>query len=101
MATRDYVLIRKYYFPLATSRTILYSELAYIALHDAPVTHRWGVTPKYLNNWFPYDSHRKEKTKFIEFVLRGRKMRPSITPERPEELFAILNQLLASHAPHA
>lgn len=97
VVTRDYILIKKYYFPLATSKTILYPELAYISLQDATdVKHRWGACTKYLNNWFPYDSQRKTKTKFIEFVLKGKKMRPSITPEDPEALFAVLSQLLST-----
>jgi hypothetical protein len=81
---------------LATSKTILYPELEYIALHDASdVTHRWGTCTKYLNNWFPYDSQRKKKTKFVEFVVKGKRMRPSITPDDPDTLFSALSQWLA------
>jgi hypothetical protein len=52
-----------------------------------------------LNNWFPYDSQRKKKTKFVEFVVKGKRMRPSITPDDPEALFAVLNQWLTPKIP--
>jgi hypothetical protein len=54
------------------------------------VDHRWGICGKYLNNWFPLDSNRKNKTKFIEIVLKGRKTRPSITPDDPDKVFRII-----------
>jgi hypothetical protein len=54
------------------------------------VTHRWGICGKYLNNWFPLDSDRKNKKKFIEIVLKGRKVRPSITPDDPDKVFQII-----------
>lgn len=87
-------MINKYYFPLATSKTILFSDISYLVLHPSEgVTHRWGVSPKYLNNWFPLDMNRKNKTKFIEFVIKGKKTRPSITPDFPDEVFRIIWEL--------
>jgi hypothetical protein len=47
------------------------------------VQHTWGVTSKWLNNWFPFDSNRKKKTKFIYFVIKDKKILPSITPDDP------------------
>lgn len=88
---KDLIVINKYYFPLATSRSILFADIETVSLISSEgVTHKWGVTTKYLNNWFPYDSERKKKTKFIEFRLKGRKMRPSITPDDPDKVFKII-----------
>jgi hypothetical protein len=54
------------------------------------VSHRWGITGKFLNNWFPLDSDRKNKTKFIEIKLKGRNTKPSITPTDPDKVFRLI-----------
>lgn len=83
---KELLIIKKYYFPLATSKTIMISDIDRVTLHSSEgVEHRWGVCGKYLNNWFPYDGNRKAKTKFIEIILKGKKTRPSITPDDPEK----------------
>ena len=88
---KELIVINKYYFPLATSRTILFSEIQQVSLLSSEgVTHRWGLCSKHLNNWFPLDTNRKNKTKFIEIILKGRKTRPSITPDDPEKVFRII-----------
>ncbi len=88
---KDLIVINKYYFPLATSKTILFSDIETVSLIDSEgVNHKWGVSTKYLNNWFPYDTDRKKKTKFVEFRLKGRKMRPSITADDPDKVFKII-----------
>lgn len=85
------MVINKYYFPLATSKTVLFKDIAQLQMHDSKgVEHRWGICGKYLNNWFPIDIDRKLKNKFIEIVLKGKKTKPSITPKNPERVFAIL-----------
>lgn len=62
-----------------------------ITIHSLDgVNHRWGVCGKYLNNWFPYDGNRKNKTKFIEIIEKGKKIRSSITPDDPDLAFKIL-----------
>lgn len=88
---KELLIIKKYYFPLATSKTIMISDIDRVTLHSSEgVEHRWGVCGKYLNNWFPYDGNRKSKTKFIEIVLKGKKTRPSITPDDPEKAFKVI-----------
>ena len=63
---RDLIVINKYFFPLATSKTILFTEINTIALVNSDgVTTKWGLSRKYLNNWFPLDNDRKNKKKFI------------------------------------
>lgn len=37
--------------------------------------------------------NRKSKTKFIEFVIKGKKTRPSVTPDFPDEVFRIIWEL--------
>jgi len=87
----ELLLIKKYYIPLATSKTILISEIERVGLYNSEgVTHRWGICAKYLNNWFPYDGNRKNKTKFIEIIVKGAKTRPSITPDDPDAAFKII-----------
>lgn len=88
---KELIVINKYYFPLATSKTIMFSDIERVALIDSDgVDHRWGICGKYLNNWFPLDTNRKNKKKFIEITLKGRKTRPSITPEDAEKVFRII-----------
>jgi hypothetical protein len=63
---KDLLIINKYYFPLATSRTILFSEIDQVILRDFKEHGpQWGACPKHLNNWFPYDAERPDKKKFI------------------------------------
>jgi hypothetical protein len=106
---RELVLIKKYYFPLATSRTILIPEIERVTLNSAEgVDHRWGICGKFLNNWFPYDSERKGKDKFIEIILKGKKTRPSFTPDDPDKAFKVIwenftleGRAFSEHASHA
>lgn len=88
---KELIVINKYYFPLATSKTIFFSDIHSVSLNSSEgVTHRWGVSAKYLNNWFPYDSDRKNKKKFIEIIFKGRRIKPSITPDDPDKVFQII-----------
>lgn len=64
--TECYILIKKYYQPLMTSKTIMFQEMKTISIEDAKnVNNSWGINSHYLNNWFSYDKERKNKTKFI------------------------------------
>ncbi len=56
------LIINKYYFPLATSKTILFNEMSQITIEDGSnVSHRWGPSTRYMNNWFHLDNERKRK----------------------------------------
>jgi hypothetical protein len=48
------------------------------------------LSTKYLNNWFPFDCERSNKKSFIEFKLKGERIRPSITPDDPNKVFWIM-----------
>jgi len=85
------IVIKKYYFPLATSKTILFKDIEKVALLDSEgVTLSWGICGKYLNNWFPMQTGRKNKTKFIEITIKGKKIKPSFSPDHPQKLFQII-----------
>jgi hypothetical protein len=88
---KELIVINKYYFPLATSKTILFADMESAALITTEgVTHRWGICGKYLNNWFPLDPSRKNKEKFIEITLKGKAIKPSITPDDPDKVLKII-----------
>lgn len=64
--TEIYILIKKYYMPLMTSKTILFNEMKTISIEDASnVNNTWGINTHHLNNWFQYDPERKDKKRFI------------------------------------
>ena len=87
------ILIKKYYFPLATSKTILYSEVSKISLEDGlNVRHKWGPSTHFLNCWFHYDAKRSVKEKFLCFKMKGQRIMPALTPEDPVKLFDILRK---------
>jgi hypothetical protein len=86
------IVINKYYFPLATSRTILFKEIERIELIDFHNSARptWGISGSYLNNWFHYDKQRETKDKFIAIHIVGRKIVPCLTPADIGQVFTIL-----------
>lgn len=56
------IVIYKYYFPLATSRTILFTDIQKITLEPClNVRHKWGPSTHFMNNWFHYDAKRRNK----------------------------------------
>ena len=86
--TVAYIIIYKYYFPLATSKTIMFEDVAKITIEDGTnVNHMWGPSPSYLNNWFHLDKQRKVKDKFLAIKMKGQKILPSLTPEDVRKVF--------------
>jgi hypothetical protein len=86
--TEYYILIKKYYMPLMTSKTVLFSDVKAISIEDATkVNNSWGINGHYLNNWFQYDPDRKNKKKFISIELKNSRVRPAITPEDVQKAF--------------
>lgn len=69
----------------------MFDDIEYVGIYSTEgVDHNWGLCGKHLNNWFPYDSNRDVKKKFIEIALKGQSIKPSITPDDPEEVFKII-----------
>ena len=88
------IIINKYYFPLATSRTILFNDIDKITLESClNVRHKWGIATHFLNNWFHYDGKRRGKEKFIAIHIKDRRIIPSLTPEDATKVFEILRNL--------
>ena len=51
------IIVHKYYFPLATSKTILFNEIKKISIEDGcNVNHKWGPSTRFMNNWFHLDT---------------------------------------------
>lgn len=94
--TNLYITIQKYYFPLATSKTIMFSDIEKITIEDgSSVNHRWGPSASFLNNWFHLDNNRKKKTKFLSIHVKGNKIKPSVTPEDVDKAFDVLKKHFA------
>lgn len=91
------ILLKKYYFPLPTSRSILYEEIEKVTLGSSlHFNQKWGISVHDANNWFPYDSKRRNKSLYIGFHLKGKKIIPSFTPLDGAKVFTILKQVAAS-----
>ena len=94
--TECYITIFKYYFPLASSKTIMFKEISKISLEDGiNVNHLWGPSTNYLNNWFHYDPDRRSKDRFLSIKLKGQKILPSLTPVDVRKVFEILREHFA------
>lgn len=88
------IIIYKYYFPLATSRTIMFSEMEKITLESClNVRHKWGLSTHFANNWFHYDGKRRGKEHFIAIHIKGKRIIPSLTPVDATKVFEILRKL--------
>ncbi len=94
--TDCYILIKKYYIPLMTSKTVMFNEMRTISIEDARnINKSWGIDSNHLNNWFQYDPDRKNKTKFISIEIKDTAIRPAITPEDVDKAFDVLRNHFA------
>jgi hypothetical protein len=85
------ITIRRYYFPLANSKRIAYSDIQGIKSEQMSWSSGkgriWGAgDPRY---WFPLDVRRGRKSTLLVIDV-GRKVRPCITPEDPAKVIEIL-----------
>jgi len=54
-----YIKIYKYYFPLATSKTIMFEEIDHIIYYPGEkINLAWGIPFDHMNDWFPLDGIR-------------------------------------------
>jgi len=88
----DGITIRRYYFPLATSKRIAYSAIQ--GIKARPVSWAagkgrfWGAAdPRY---WFPLDIRRGSKKTLLVLHVGRLRVRPCITPENPERVIEVL-----------
>jgi hypothetical protein len=43
-----------------------------------------------MNNWFPFDTKRNDKAQFISIHVKGKKIRPSFTPDDAKKVFTLI-----------
>ena len=86
-----YIKIYKYFFPLPTSRTIMFTDIDQITLESTmDVTTPWGPSSHHLNNWFHLDANRDKKPYFIAIHEKGERVIPSLTPDNAMKVFELL-----------
>ena len=88
----DGITIRTYYFPRGTKH-VPYSQIKRYA--DRPMDKKTGQLRMWgsgnLHHWYYLDRSRRNKTRRIVLDL-GQSMRPVLTPDRPDELVAVLQE---------
>lgn len=88
----DGITIRSYYFPRGTKH-VPYSQIKRYA--DRSMDKKTGQLRMWgsgdLHHWFYLDRSRRSKTQCIVLDL-GQRTRPVLTPDRPDELVAVLQE---------
>lgn len=94
---RAAITLRRYHFPSGTSKVIPLGTIrGYKAEGLGLLTQRfriWGSSD--LRRWLPLDVRRPLKSTLITLDVPGTRPSPAFTPERPDELTALLDELLA------
>jgi hypothetical protein len=89
----DGLTIRRYYFPLGTSKRIPYARIKGVQERRmGALTGKgrlWGSVD--LRHWFPLDLHRPQKEKLLILDV-GKSVRPVITPDDPDRVLALLQE---------
>ena len=85
--------LRRYYFPLATSKRIPYADIRGIDVRDmSRLTGQWRLwgtsNPRY---WLPLDLHRPGKRTLVVLDL-GRSVQPAFSPDDPDRFLALLRE---------
>lgn len=93
---RHALTLRRYHFPSGTAKVIpLHSIRGYSVNPLGMFNQRfriWGTSD--FRRWLPLDIHRPTKTTLVTLDLADHRLQPAFTPERPEELVAVLAELL-------
>jgi hypothetical protein len=93
--TRSALIIRGYYFPLATAKTVPYRDIRSVERIELG-SGRWriwgGTDPRY---WFHLDTKRPHKRWALVLEL-GKAIRPVITPDDPSRVKDIIEQHLGA-----
>ncbi len=94
---RAAITLRRYHFPSGTSKVIALDQVrGYKAEGLGLFAQRfriWGSSD--LRRWLPLDIRRPLKSTLITLDVSGSWLRPALTPERPEEFTALLDELLS------
>lgn len=92
----DGIILRRYYFPLATSKHIRYQDIR--GVEARPMNwltgkgRLWGTGT--LRYWLPLDTKRPSKDTLVVLDLGG-KVKPAFSPDNPEQVVALIQQHLA------
>jgi hypothetical protein len=91
--TNSAVIIRGYYFPLATAKSVPYRDIRGVEQIELG-SGRWriwgGTDPRY---WFHLDLKRPHKHWALVLEL-GKRIRPVITPDDPARVKVVIEQHL-------
>jgi len=94
---RAAITLRRYHFPSGTSKVIALDTIrGYKAEGLGLFTQRfriWGSSD--LRRWLPLDLRRPLKSTLITLDVPGTWLSPALTPERPAEFTALLDDLLS------
>lgn len=88
--TGDALLIRRYYFPLATSKRVPYAEIRSVRRCAAGRVRLWGTGD--FRYWRNLDVSRAHKDTGL-VIDTGHRVTPVITPDDPDQVL----QVLAAH----
>ncbi|UUO02282.1 hypothetical protein M4D79_01520 [Mycolicibacterium novocastrense] len=94
---REAVTLRRYHFPSGTSKIIPLGSIRGYTVSPLNWVHRyrfWGSSD--LRRWLPLDMRRPLKDRLVTLDVAGNRWRPAFTPERPDQLIEVLDELLQS-----
>lgn len=95
--TNRRLVVYHYHFFLGLSKEIPLKKIRSVVMKDIDgwVKYRmWGMSWKHWWRWFHLDVSRHKKKKFIEIDL-GKLVVPAITPEDPERVYQLLQELIS------
>lgn len=84
----DALVIRRYYFPLGTSKQVPYSTIRSVRSCAAGKGRIWGSGD--FIHWRNLDVHRPQKDTGL-IIDTGRRIKPVITPDDPGEVIRVLS----------
>ncbi|OBH03830.1 MULTISPECIES: hypothetical protein [unclassified Mycobacterium] len=94
---RAAITLRRYHFPSGTSKVIALEAIrGYRTESLGMFVQRfriWGSSD--LRRWLPLDIQRPFKSKLITLDVPGTWPSPALTPARPDEFTALLDELLS------
>ena len=92
----DGLIIRRYHFPLGTSKHIPYAQIKGVQPWSMGLWtgkgRLWGSGD--LRHWFPLDLRRPWKEKALILDI-GTWVRPVITPDDPDQVLALLQEQIS------
>lgn len=93
---REALTLRRYHFPSGTSKIIPLRDIR--SYESSPLGlfvqrfRLWGSSD--LRRWLPLDVRRPLKDTLVTLDVDGNRWRPAFTPEHPDQLIEVLDELL-------